>query len=48
MQRNSLSLLIGMTLAGKLAPPAGDLAWQAIHYVNRADVAGWLIFVGQL
>lgn len=48
MNRNQLSLMIGMTLAGKLAPPAGDSAWQAIHYVNRADVAGLLTFLGRI
>jgi hypothetical protein len=48
MQRNSLSLLIGMTLAGKQAPPVGDPAWHAIHYVNRADVAGRLTFLNRL
>ena len=48
MNRNPLALLIGMTLAGKQAPPAGDPAWQAIHYVNRADVAGQLTFMNRL
>ena len=48
MNRNPLSLLIGMTLAGKLAPPAGHPAWQAIHYANRADIAGRVTLLGRL
>jgi hypothetical protein len=48
MKRRELSLLIGMTLAGKQAPPVGDPSWQAIEYANRADVAGRLTFLGRI
>jgi hypothetical protein len=48
VKRRDLCLLIGMTLAGHRAPPAGDPRWEAIHYANRADIAGRLTFLGRL